>query len=73
MITPATIKMKCPKEKCQKISEKKVLSYGDGTNHVDGLKYFHLECLECGYQFLEWESSLTEVKKAYGSCWRIYV
>lgn len=73
MNTATTIKIKCPKQTCQKISDKKVLSYNDGTNHVDGLKYFHLECLECGCQFLEWNSTLDEIKKVYGINWRLYM
>jgi len=73
MTTITIIKVRCPKKECQRVSDKKVLLYNDGTNHIDGLKYFHLECPECGRQFLEWNSNLDEIKKAYGSCWRNYI
>lgn len=65
------MKINCPKCKSQK--EKKLVHYHDGKNHIDGLRGFDLECLDCGLRFLLWESSSDEVKKAYGESWQNYL
>lgn len=65
--------IKCPREQCGVIGEKKVMHYHDGTKHIDGLKGWDLLCPNCGIRWLEWESSTDEIKKVYGESWKNYV
>ena len=66
------MKARCPNSECKSGEEKNVIFHDDGNNNIDGLKCFHLECKQCGRQFLEWESTMDEIKKAYGEIWEQY-
>jgi hypothetical protein len=66
-------KVECPRDTCRSKNIKRIVSYNDGSDNVDNLSHYHLECPECGIHFLQWGCEPEKVKKAFGNNWRQYV
>jgi len=67
------MKAECPNPKCQSKEIKKVIRYNDGSDNMDNLGHFHLECQQCSWHFNLWESPLEAIKKAFGNNWKLYI
>ena len=66
------MKAECANPNCKSKDMKKVISYNNGSDNIDGLGHFHLQCEQCGWNFNLWEAPLEAVKKAFGNNWKLY-
>ena len=66
------MKAECSNPNCHSKEIKTVINHNDGSDNIDGLGHFHLECQQCGQHFNLWEAPLQAVKKAFGDNWQLY-
>ena len=52
---------------------KKIISYNDGSDNIDNIAHYHLECQQCGNHFNLWNVATNKIKKVFGSDWKVYV
>jgi len=64
---------KCSNERsCGRIGEHKILKYWDGSSNIDGVGYWHMECIFCGCQFNIWDCGSEKIKKMFEENYKSY-
>jgi hypothetical protein len=66
---------KCPNpySRCHG-TKHKVIYFNDGSDNIDGLAHFQLECLTCGFNFNRWHNvSIDKLKEVFGSQYHLYL
>ena len=65
------MKVECPN--CKSVEMKKVIYFNDGSDNIEGLGHYHLECQQCGWHFNQWDADISKIKKVFGDNWKLYV
>jgi uncharacterized Zn finger protein len=65
------MKAECPN--CKSIEMKKVIHYNNGSDNIDKIGHYHLECQQCGNHFNLWEAPSEVIEKAFGASWKLYI
>jgi hypothetical protein len=66
------MKSECSNVKCKSKEIKKVISYNDGSDNINGIGHYHLECQQCGNNFNLWDDTVDKIKKVFGGNWKNY-
>jgi hypothetical protein len=61
----------CPR--CLKTNLNKLIYSFDGSDNIDNLPHYHIECLDCGKNFNFWDCSTDRLAEVFGMNWRLYV
>jgi hypothetical protein len=65
--------MKAECLKCKSVEMKKIIHYNDGSDNIDGLGHYHLECQQCGNHFNLWNTTKEKLKEVFGNNWKLHI